>query len=142
MAAKSKKLPQAAEESAAVEAGNAASPTFPGLNLDDLTAIGRENMEAVTKANLALSEGLAAIGSELLGYARTSLESASQTASALLGAKTFDEVLQLQSEAARSGLELLLKRSAKLSELGVTLASEALAPFGGRVEAAFAKLAG
>jgi hypothetical protein len=33
----------------------------------------------------------------------------------------------------------MLARSAKLSEMGVSVANEALAPLGGRVEATFAK---
>ena len=56
------------------------------------------------------------------------LDSASQTATALLGAKTFDEVVQLNTELAKASLEALLARSAKLSEMGVSLASGAFAP--------------
>jgi len=137
MAGKSKKL--ATISDVAEEAPSAAVKAFPGLSYTELADLSRENLAAVIKANVALSEGLEAIGKELMGYARTSLEAASQTASALLGAKTFEEVVQIQSDLAKSNLEALLQGSAKLSELGVSVANEAFAPLGGRVEAAFAK---
>jgi len=60
------------------------------MNLESIADFGRDYVAAVTKANLALSEGLQAIGHEMLAYATSSFESASQTATALLGAKTLD----------------------------------------------------
>ena len=89
-------------------------------------------MAAAAKANLALSEGIQALGQELLTYAKSSLESASHAATALLEAKTLDEVIQLNTDLAKASVETLLARSAKLSEMGVSIANEALAPWGGR----------
>jgi len=126
MAGKSKKLATIAD--VAEETASAAAKMFPSLSYSEFADLSRENLAAVIKANVALSEGLEAIGKELMGYARTSLETASQTASALLGAKTFEEVVQLQTDLAKSNLETLLQGSAKLSELGVSVANEALAP--------------
>jgi hypothetical protein len=114
---------------------------FPSLSLESLADLGRENLAAVAEANRALSEGMQAIGQEILLYARTSLESASHTATALLGAKTLDEVIQLNSDLAQESLKALLTRSAKLSEMGVTVASETLAPLGVRMEATITKFA-
>ena len=85
--------------------------------------------------------GLEEIGKEVILYARGSFEQAAETATALLGAKTFQDVFQLNSEFAKANLERLLTGSAKLSEMSVKLANEALAPIGGRVEATIHKLA-
>ncbi|HXQ49583.1 MAG TPA: phasin family protein [Stellaceae bacterium] len=115
-------------------------PLFSAMNLESFADLGRENIAAVTKANVLWSEGVQAIGQEILTYAKSSLKSASHTATALLGAKTLDEVIQLNSDLAKETLETMVERSAKLSEMGVSLASEAMAPIGGRVEATFAKL--
>lgn len=142
MAGKSKKPATIADAvDATEEAAGAAGKMFPSLGYNAFADMSRENLAAVIKANVALSEGLEAIGKELMGYARTSLETASQTATAILGAKTFEEVVQLQTDLAKSNLETLLQGSAKLSELGVTVANEAFAPLGSRVEATLAKLA-
>jgi phasin family protein len=116
------------------------APMFSGMNLESFADLGRENIAAVTRANVVWSEGVQAIGQEILTYAKSSLASASHTATALLGAKTLDEVIQLNSDLAKATLETLVERSAKLSEMGVSLANEAMAPLGGRVEATLAKL--
>jgi phasin family protein len=113
--------------------GEATAVLFAGY--DQLADLGRENFAAVLRANAALSEGLEAIGKEVILYARRSFEQAAETATALLGAKTLEDVFQLNSEFAKANLERLIERSAKLSEMSVKVANEALAPLGGRVEA-------
>lgn len=144
MAAKSKKpgaVIETPEETPMVPAA-ADSPwaSFPTVSLEEFAELSRENIAALTKSNLALAEGLQAMTEELIGYARSTVASASQTATALLAAKTLDEVMQLNTELAKASLESLFSQSAKLSELGVNVASETFAPLGGRVEATFALL--
>lgn len=118
--------------------GEPAAALFAGY--EELADLGRENMAAVMRANTALSSGLEAIGKEVILYARSSFEQAAETATALLGAKTFEDVFLLNSEFAKTNLERLFERSAKLSEMGIKLANEALAPLGGQVEATIHKL--
>ncbi len=113
--------------------GEATAALFAGY--DQLADLGRENFAAVLRANAALSEGLEAIGKEVILYARRSFEQAAETATALLGAKTLEDVFQLNSEFAKANLERLIERSAKLSEMSVKVTNDALAPLGGRVEA-------
>lgn len=113
--------------------GEAAAALFAGY--EQMAELGRANFAAMLRANAALSQGLEEIGKEVILYARRSFEQAAETATALLGAKTFEDVFQLNSEFAKANLERLIERSAKLSEMGVKVASEALAPLGGRVEA-------
>jgi phasin family protein len=140
MASKSKILASAVTEAVESPVPGAMPPMFPTISMEDLADLGRENLAAVTKANLALSEGFQAIGQEILVYTRSALESAGAMATALLAAKTLDEVIQLNTDHAKANLETLLARTAKISEMGVNVANEALAPLGSRVEAAFAKL--
>lgn len=140
MASKSKKSVVAATEMVEPAEPGAMPAPFASLDFESLVDLSRENFAAAAKANRALSEGMQAIGQEILTYARSSLESASQAATALLEAKTLDEVIQLNTDLAKTSLETLLARSAKLSEMGVSVANEALAPWGGRMGATFAKL--
>lgn len=132
MATKPKK---AATDEAFAKEPNGEAVAAPFVSYEELADLGRENFAAVLKANAALSEGLEAIGKEVIVYARASFEKAAETATALLGAKTMEDVLQLNAEFAKANLERLFERSAKLSEMGVKLANEALTPLGGRVEA-------
>jgi phasin family protein len=143
--------PAAAGPAAAVPAAAVpvAKPVAEGANgeaavmfagYEQWSDVGRENFSAVLRANAALTEGLEAMGKEVIQYARRSFEQVAETATALLGAKTFEDVVQLNTQFAKANLEGLIERSARLSEMGVKVASEALAPLGGRVEAAIHKL--
>ena len=140
MATKVKK--PATAEAAATELDGAAAPALaaPFVGYEDLADLGRENFAAVLRANAALTDGLEAIGKEVMGYARNSFENAAETATALLGAKTFEDVVQLNTDFAKASFERMIEGSTKLSEMGVKVANEALAPFGDRVEATFQKL--
>jgi phasin family protein len=111
------------------------------LGCEELADLGRENLAAVLRANAAFSEGAEAIGKEMMGYARSSFEDAAEAATALLAARTLEDLVQLNTNFARASFERMLARSAKLSEMGARLANEALVPLGGRVEATFHKLA-
>jgi phasin family protein len=141
MATKVKKL--ATADAAAAEFDGAADAAVPAgvfAGYEELADLGRENFAAVLRANAALTEGMEAIGKEVMGYARNSLENAAEAATALLAAQTFEDLVQVNSDFARASFERLVARSTKLSEMGVKVANEALAPLGDRVEATFQKL--
>jgi phasin family protein len=124
--------------SAALEqAEDATSAIFAGY--EDLTHMGRENFGALVRANTVLTQGLEAIGQEMIGYTRGSLSSAAEAATALLGAKTFQDVLELNNAFAKAAVDRFLASSARLSEVGVKVATEALEPLSARAGTAFAK---
>jgi phasin family protein len=139
MATKTKKA--ATSEAVAQESNGEAVPAAYFVGYEEFADLSRENFAAVLRANAVLSEGLEAIGKEVMGYARTSFEKAAETATALLGAKTMEDVVQLNTEFAKANFERMIERTAKLSEMGVKVASEAMAPLGGRVEATIQKFA-
>jgi hypothetical protein len=118
--------------------GEVPAPIFQGY--EGWADLSRENFAAVVKANAALSEGLEAIGKEVFVYARRSFEQAAETATALLGAKTIEDVLELNTALAKANIAGMIERSAKLSELSIKVANETLAPLGGRVEATISRL--
>jgi len=135
-------LPGPALASAAAPQPAGASPTsYPSLSYADLAAISRDNVEAAVKANAALSAGIEAIGQEVMAYTKSALKSASEAAHGLLNARTLEDVVRLQADLAKRNFDGFVAGSVKLSELGVSLANEALAPWEGRVEAVMAQFA-
>lgn len=116
----------------------AANATFAGDHA--MTDLGRENFAAVLRANAALAEGMETIGKEVMGYARNSLENAAEAVTALLAAKTLEDLVQLNSDFAKASFERMVARSTKLSEIGVKVANAAMAPLGDRLEATFQTL--
>jgi hypothetical protein len=69
-----------------------------------------------------------AFGAEVAQYSRETFESAGQTVRGLIGARTLEDVVQLQTEFAKRSVDGFIARGAKLSELGYAL-------FGAGVEA-------
>jgi hypothetical protein len=140
MAKRKKGLPVAADAGAAEDVSREreiklASPP------EALTNLGRENLAAFWRANAALSEAVEAFNQEVIDYVRGSFASAANTATALLGAKTLEDVFQLNAALARTSMVGLIEGTAKLSEIGVKFANEALVPLGSRVEATMQRLA-
>ncbi|HKW53974.1 MAG TPA: phasin family protein [Stellaceae bacterium] len=140
MATKVKKPATAEAAASEFDGAAAAAPAGVFAGCEELADLGREIFAAVLRANAAFTEGIEAIGKEMMGYARSSLENAAEAATALLAAKTFEDLVQVNSDFAKASFERMVERSTKLSEMGVKVANEALAPLGDRVEATFQKL--
>ena len=108
---------------------------------DELAVLGKENLDAIVAANTVVSKGFEELSRELVGYAQASLESAASATKALFGAKTLQDVIQLNNEYAKSSFDTFLANSTKLSEMGLKVANEALEPISKRVSATVEKLA-
>ena len=111
---------------------DAALPPAPGYA--GFVEFGREAIEAAMNSNAALSAGLEAIGQEAAHYARSAFASAGETARGLLAARTFEDVVRLQTEFAKHSFEGLVAGSTKLSELGCTLLGASVGAWGARAK--------
>ena len=138
MAAKIKKPAPAGANGELDNLAATGGESFTGY--EALADLGRGNLAAALRANAAFAEGMEAIGQEVMAYARNSLETVAEAATALLAAKTLEDVVQLHSDFAKASFDRMMASSTKLSEMGVKVADEALAPIGDRVEATFRKL--
>lgn len=106
----------------------------PAPRYADFVEFGRDTLAAAMSSNAALSAGLDAIGQEVAQYSRTAFESAAQAARGLLGARTFEDVVRLQTDFAKRSFEGFVERSAKLSELGCSLLGASVGAFGARAK--------
>lgn len=95
---------------------------------EQLAALSCGNLDAVLKANIALAEGLEAITDEALGYARQTLATAGAATEELLDARTLGRVIEINAGLVKSGIDALLGRTARLSELGIAIANCTLIP--------------
>lgn len=109
-------------------AGSPLAPPFTLFSYAELAGLGEGGLEAAARANAALTEGLEALACEAMGGARLAFQSAAEAARRLLGAKTLEDVVRLQSEFAQRSLEAAFAGAAKLSEIGWALAGASLAP--------------
>ncbi len=105
-------------------------------NLDDLQKFNQDRLEAVTASATTWTKGVQAISVENVDYSKKSLEASTLYFEKLMGAKTFDSALQIQSEFAKSFYESFVAEATKLGELYSTLVKDAFKP----VNATFAKI--
>src|SRR5215469_7734836 len=130
MSTKSKKS-AAAAISPQADAGDlkrTAAPVPARGYYDEFASLSRENFDAVLKANAAWADGVEAIASEAVGCARETLAVTGAATMELLAARTLDRVIAIQAGLAKTALEAVVERTARLSELGVALANDTWAP--------------
>ena len=107
-----------------------ATPSF-----DDVQKFGRENMDVALKSFGSVSKGMQAIAVEVADYSKKSFEDGSALFEKVIGAKTIDKAIEVQSAFVKSSYETYLARMTKIGELYADMAKESYKP----VEAAFAK---
>lgn len=105
-------------------------------NFDEIQKFGKEQLEAASSVAASLAKGFQTIAAETTDYSKKSIESNSAYVEKLLGAKSLDNAIQIQSEYAKSAYEGFVAQATKIGELYTILAKEAFKP----VETAFAKV--
>jgi hypothetical protein len=103
---------------------------------DGIQTYGKEQLEAATAATSSFAKTIQAIASEAADYSKKSFESGSAFLEKLLGAKSYDNAIQLQSEYWKSSYAGFIAQATKMGELYSGLVREAFKP----VESAFATI--
>jgi hypothetical protein len=98
-------------------------------NLEDMQKLGKDNMEAAMGAFGAVSKGVQAIAAELADYSKKTFEDGTAVTEKVFGAKSFDTVIEAQSDYLKGAYEGFVSRSAKLGELYADLAQEIYKPY-------------
>jgi phasin family protein len=107
---------------------------------EELADLYRGNLEAFVEAGKIAATGAQSIGQQLVAKSRDGLEQSANTVRSFAEAKTPTELLQLQSEFARSAFDRFVEESSALTESVVKLAGEAFQPLSNRASANVEKL--
>lgn len=91
---------------------------------------GKNSFDATVKALDVASSGTKAIAVETATYAKTSLEQSAATFQKLLGVKSLDQAIEIQTDYVKSAYDSFVAQSTKTGELYTKLAQDSLAPFG------------
>lgn len=89
---------------------------------------GRGQLEAASTAATSLAKGFQAIAAETTDYSKKSLEANAAYAEKLMGAKSIDDAIVIQSEYAKSAYEGFITQATKIGDFYTNLAKEALKP--------------
>jgi hypothetical protein len=108
-------------------------------NLEDMQKFGKENVDATLKSFGVLSQSVQAIAVEVADYSKKAFEEGAAATEKLIGAKSLDKVMEVQTSYLKSAYEGFLSQSAKFGELYAGLAQETCKPFESYVKTASAK---
>jgi phasin family protein len=101
----------------------AVTPTF-----DDFQKFSKDQLEAFTAASATLTKGLQDIAAESTDYSKKTFAASSAMWEKLLGARSVESAVQIQTEFAKQAYEGFVAQATRVSELYTRVASDALKP--------------
>jgi len=107
---------------------------------EELAELYRGNLDAFVEAGKIAASGAQSIGQDIAAKSRDSLEQTANTVRSFAEAKNPTELLQLQSDFARTAFDRFVEESSNLTESVVKLAGEAFQPISNRASANVEKL--
>jgi phasin family protein len=99
---------------------------------EELTELGKGNVEAIVASTKIAAKGLETVGQEVADYSRKSFEDASAALKSFAEAKSATEFFRLQSDYARTQFDALVAETSKLSETVIKLAGDVAEPLTSR----------
>lgn len=105
-------------------------------DFEDLQKYGKEQFDAAAAARTSFTKTLQIIATETADYSKRAMETNSAFAEKLLGTKSYDRAVQVQSEYVKTSYAGFAGQMARMGELYSSLAKEAFKP----VETAVAKV--
>jgi len=106
-------------------------------NIDEMQNWGKDNMDATLRSFGAFSKSLQAITVEIADFSKKVFEQSTAATEKLMGAKSLEKAIEVQTDYAKSSYETFVAEATKLGELYADLAKEAYKPF----ESQFGKVA-
>ena len=103
---------------------------------DTIQKFSKDNVDAALKSFGVVSKSAQAIAVETADFAKKSFEQSTATFEKLLGAKSLEKAIEIQTDYVKSAYEGFVAQSTKLGELYTNLAKEAFKPYEGLVAVA------
>jgi hypothetical protein len=98
-------------------------------NFDDVQKVNKDNLDIAMKSFGAVSKGMQAIAVEVADYSKKSFEDSSAAFEKLLGAKSLEKAIEIQSDYAKSAYEGFVAGATRIGELYSDIAKETYKPF-------------
>jgi hypothetical protein len=98
-------------------------------NIDELQQFGKDNVDATMKSFGALSKSWQAISVEMADYSKRLFEQSTAATEKLLGTKSLEKAVEVQSDYVKGAYEGFVAEATKLGELYSDLAREMYKPF-------------
>jgi hypothetical protein len=102
-------------------------------NFEDIQKLGKDNVDVAMQQFGTVSKSWQAIAAEFADYSKKSFENGSAALEKLIGTKSLDKAIEVQSEYVKSAYEGFVAQSTKLGELYTDLAKETYKPLEGLI---------
>jgi phasin family protein len=107
--------------------------------LNEANTHSKKNLEAVVASVTAATKGAEALGAQAMAFSKTSFENQVAAAKSLAGAKSVQEVVELQTAFAKSALETYMAQFGAMSDTVSSSVKESMKPLNERVTAVVEK---
>jgi len=108
--------------------------------LNEVNAQSKKNLEALVASTTAATKGAEALGAQAMAFSKAIFDTNVSAAKSLAGAKSVQEVVELQTAFAKSALETYMSEFGKMSDTVSTSVKESMKPLNERVTAVVEKL--
>jgi phasin family protein len=98
---------------------------------EDMQKLSKDNMDLAMKSFGAVTKGVQAIAVEVADYSKKSFEESTAAAEKLMGARSLESAVEVQTNYLRGAYENFVAEATKLGELYADLAKESYKPFEG-----------
>lgn len=116
---------------------------FPQMadKFNEFAAFNKETIDAMFSAGAIANKGMETLMDEVAAFNTETVKESVDNAKALMGVKTYQEIVDLQTKMARGAFDRAVAGSTKFSEMFVKLANEVSDPLQTRVKKATEKYA-
>ncbi|MGA0606888.1 phasin family protein [Phenylobacterium sp. VNQ135] len=108
--------------------------------LNELNSHSKKNLEAVVASVTAATKGAEALSAQAMAFSKSAFETQVNAARSFAGAKSVQEVMELQTAFAKSYLETYMAEVGKMSETVSASVKDSVKPLNERVTAVVEKL--
>lgn len=98
------------------------------LTFEDFQNFSKQQVEAATAFASTLSKGMQDIATETADYSKHSMTAGAEAMERLLGAKTVETAVQIQTDYAKTAYEGFVAKATKINEIVAKLTTEAVKP--------------
>lgn len=114
------------------------SAVFQGY--DEIASLGKDNIDACVESGNIVAKGFEDLSKAWMSFAQSSMDAQVAISKQLLGVKSFREAVDMQTSFTKTSFDTAMAESAKLTELSVKVANEAMTPIQDRVNVVTDKL--
>jgi phasin family protein len=98
------------------------------LSFEHFQTLSKQQVEAMTAFASTMTKGMQEIAAETADYSKHAMTASSEVMEKLLGAKSVETAIQIQTDFAKSSYEGFVARSTKINEILTKVAAEAIKP--------------